>query len=252
MTWTQFSRGFRLDPIAKGSPEALVVLLHDLGAGAATLTLVAAPWAAAVPATAFVALDEPPQRDPASPASAPRDVAAGADATALDRASRHLAPLLDHQLRSRRLDASRLVLVGFGYGGTLALHMVLRHGRSCAGVLAFAAKLVRPLPRIARADHKVRLIACAGDGCIDHGGLRDVVTSLTARGIDARGVSLAGSMLSDEVIRHGGSYLVELVATAQRHRVPRPTLRVGSGQRAFRQNRDVRSNRSQSSRPAAG
>jgi phospholipase/carboxylesterase len=224
MTWTPFPHGLHLDPIAGGSPQALVVLLHDLGAGAATLTLVAARWAAAVPTTAFIAFDGIGQRD--FPRATP---SASAEPAGFDRAMRRVAPLLDRQLRAGGLDASRLVLVGFGYGGTLALDMALHRGRSCAGVLAFAAKLVRPLPRIARADHKVRLIACAGDGDVGHGSLRDIVASLTARGIDVRGVSLACSMLSDEAIRHGGSYLVELVATAQRHRVRRPTLRVGSG-----------------------
>jgi len=46
--------------------------------------------------------------------------------------------------------------------------------------------------------------------------LRDAVAWLTARGLDTRGVVLAGSPMSDEAIRHGGAYLVELVATAQR------------------------------------
>ena len=49
MTWMQFSHGLRLDPIAKGSPEALVVLLYELGASAATLPPIAARWATAVP-----------------------------------------------------------------------------------------------------------------------------------------------------------------------------------------------------------
>ena len=31
MTWKQFSHGFGVNPIVNGSPEALVVLLHDLG-----------------------------------------------------------------------------------------------------------------------------------------------------------------------------------------------------------------------------
>jgi hypothetical protein len=46
--------------------------------------------------------------------------------------------------------------------------------------------------------------------------LCDLVAQLTTRGIDARGILLGGSALSDEAIRHGGAYLVELVATAQR------------------------------------
>lgn len=220
MTWTRFSHGLRLDPIAGGSPQALVVLLHDVGAGAATVTPVAARWATSVPTTAFIALDRIAQSDPPSCGVPLRaTLGAGPEPTALDRAGRHLAPLLDHQLRAGRLDASRLVLVGFGHGGTLALHMVLHHGRTCAGVLAFAAQLLRPRPRILRVDHKIRLIACVGNGDDGHASLRDVVALLTARGIDTRGVLLAGSVVSDEAIRHGGAYLVELVATAQRHRV---------------------------------
>lgn len=219
MTWMQFSNGFRLDPIARGSPEALVVLLHDLGATAATLTPIATRWATTVPTTAFVALDGIAQRDPPSgglPQHAMLDLDGSAEPTELDRGARHLEPLLEQQLRSCRLHASRLVLAGFGYGGTLALHLLLRRGWGCAGVLAFGAKLTRPLPRILRVDHKVRLIECVGDGHIGHSSLRDVVTLLTARGLDTRGVVLTGSPLSDEAIRHGGAYLVELVANAQR------------------------------------
>jgi predicted esterase len=212
MTWTQLSHGLQLAPIARGSPEALVVLLHDHGASPSVLTPVAARWATSVPTTAFIALDGTQQLHPY-----PLEHDASA-AALLDRASRQLAPLLDHELRSHGLEADRLVLVGFGLGGTLALHMALHHGRSC-GVLAFAAKLVRPVPRSLRVDHKIRLIACARDGDDGHGGLRSVVARLVARGIDARGVVLAGSVLSDAPIRHGGAYLVELVATAQRHPV---------------------------------
>ena len=39
---------------------------------------------------------------------------------------------------------------------------------------------------------------------------------IVERGIDTRGVLLMGSALSDETVRHGGAYLVELVASAQR------------------------------------
>jgi predicted esterase len=221
MTWVRFAHGLRLDPIAKGSPEALVAVLHDVGVRAAALTPIAARWAAAVPTTAFIALD----RIAASGRLGAETTHHGeVGAIVLERASRQLAPLLDRQLRSDGLDARRLVLVGFGYGGTLALHMALHHGRSC-GVLAVAARLLRPLPRILGVDQKVRLIACAEDGDGGHGGLRDVVASLTARGIDTRGVVSAGPLLSDAAIRHAGAYLVELVATAQRHRVRRALRR---------------------------
>ena len=219
MTWTRFSHGFRRDPIVKGSPEALVVVLHDIGADAAALTSVGTRWATTVPTAAFVALDVTAQLDPLfcrPPLHTMFDLDASVEPTVLDRVARRLEPLLEQQLRSCRLSAGRMVLVGFGYGGTLALHLLLRQGWSCAGVLAFAAKLMRPLPRMLRVDRKVRLIECVEDGDIGHGRLRDVVALLTGRGIDTRGVLLAASVLSDEAIRHGGAYLVELVATAQR------------------------------------
>ncbi len=219
MSWVQFSHGLRLGPVAKGSPEALVVLLNDVGDCAATLTPVAAHWAPTVPTTAFIALDRIEQLAPPSSDLAPHtmlDLDASVEPTVLDRVARHLEPILEQQLRSYRLNAGRLVMVGFGYGGTLALHLLLRQGLNCAGVLAFAAKLSRPLPRTLTVDRKVRLIDCVRGSHIDHSSLRYVVASLTARGIDTRGVLLAGPPLSDEAIRHGGAYLVELVATAQR------------------------------------
>jgi pimeloyl-ACP methyl ester carboxylesterase len=212
MSWVQFSDGFRLDPVERQPPEALVVLLHDVGGSAAALSPIAARWAPAVPTTAFIALDGLDQVD--RPSSDPLDLTA--DSTALDCATQRLEPLLERQLRFYRLDASWLVLAGFGYGGTIALHTVLRKGWSCAGLLAFTAKLIRPLPRLLRIGCKVRLIESAAPGSDTNNNLRDDVALLTARGIDARGVLLGGSAFSDETIRYGGAYLVELVATAQR------------------------------------
>jgi predicted esterase len=217
MSWMFFRSRLGRDQIAQEPPEALVILLHDLGASAVSLASVAAHWSVSVPAATFIALDGLEQLDAGSfdPGAAPgTDVSA--EPTLLDRASDHLETLLRHQLHSQGLDANRLVLVGFGYGGTLALHLLLRQGWSCAGILAIAAQLVSPLPRILRIDCKVRMVDCAGDAQIDHSRLRERVARLTALGLDTRGVLLAGSPFSENAIRHGGAYLVELVATAQR------------------------------------
>jgi predicted esterase len=188
LTWRQFPHGFRLAPIAKGPPNALVIVLPDSGTAAATLHPVAARWAETVPTTEFIVLGQ----------------------FELDHG------MLQRELRARHLDAGRLVLVGFGDGGTLALHEVLHRGRGCAGVLALGAKLVPPLSPLASLTAKVRLIACGDDATVDHRGLRDFVVRLTSAGVDARGVVLAAPCQSDEALRHAGAYLVELVATAQR------------------------------------
>lgn len=209
MRWMQFSHAVRRDPLAGGTAEALVVLLHDFGASAEALAARTRIWATAAPTTAFVAVAGH-ERTEESTDGAERETRRLADA------KRELLPLLDRQLRSYRLTADRAVLVGIGYGGTLALHMALNRGWICAGVLAYGAKLIRPLPRIMTSDTKVRLIECLDDHSVGYASVRDLVLLLTARGIDIRGVLLAGPLLSDAAIRHGGAYLVELVATAQR------------------------------------
>ena len=103
MSWVQSAQGLRLDPIANGSPEALVVLLHDVGDSAATLTPIAARWATAVPTTAFIALEGIEQLDPPS-CSLPRPTMYAREgvtgSTVLDRAPRHLVAQLEQQLRS--------------------------------------------------------------------------------------------------------------------------------------------------------
>ena len=195
MALVQLPRGFQLDPVDKGPPEALVVVLQDPGVPAEALRPLADRWAPSVPSSAFVVFDGLPQ------STLPE---------------RPLAPLIHDQLRARRLDVDRLVLVGFAEGGTLALRLLLQQGWNCAGVLAFAARSVRPLSRMHRVDHKIRLIDCDKEGDADYSGLRDFVATLTALGLDARGILLPGSPMSDEAIRHGGAYLAELVATAQR------------------------------------
>jgi predicted esterase len=217
MHGTQFSKGFQLNPIAKETPKALVVLLQDFGTPVATLASVAARWAVSVPTSAFVALEV--DERVGQIADAVQNTIAGpggrAEPELLDRAARNLAPLVAQELRARRLDASRLVLVGFGSGGTLALHTVLRRHWNCAGVLAFAPALKDPPPRIVRRSHKIRLIDGIGDIGGVPAGSRDIVSILMDRGIDVRRVRLGGPMLSEEAIRHGALYLAELVATAQ-------------------------------------
>jgi predicted esterase len=217
MPGTLFSQEFRLNPVAKGSPKALVVLLRDPGTWIEAVAAVAARWAASVPAAAFVALDGIRQIEPTSEVvrSTIADPRNGAKPDWLDRAGRSLVPLVAQELRARRLDASQLVLVGFGSGGTLALHLVLRQGWSSAGVLAFAPALKDPLPRSVRRSPKIRLIDSAGNSSGAHAGARDVVSLLVARGVDVRRIRLSGPMLSEEAIRHGALYLAELVATAQ-------------------------------------
>ena len=116
MSWMRFERGRRLDPIAGGRPEALVVLFHDRELSNSALLPVAERWSAAAPTTAFVAFDSIEQLDPKSRVARSHSGLArnpGAEPLALDRIARQLEPLVAQQRRSWRLASNRLVLVGF-------------------------------------------------------------------------------------------------------------------------------------------
>ncbi|HVJ32666.1 MAG TPA: hypothetical protein VND94_06065 [Terriglobia bacterium] len=216
MTWLQFSHGLWQAPSAEQSPKVLAVLLHDATNTIASLTTAVTRWAPNLIATTFIAPTEAELPQPTANGLSPSMPASEVPEKPgeVERAARLAAPQLERQLRFYHLDASRLVLVGFGHGGRLALHLLLQ-GR-CAGALTFAARLTRPLPRIGEISGKVRLVEYAGADHSGYSGMRNVMTSLVARGVDARGVVLGGAGLSDEAIRHGGAYLCELVATAQR------------------------------------
>jgi len=66
MTRKQFSLGFRVNPITKGPPAGLAVLLHDLGAAAERLIADPACWRSSTPNVAFVGVDGIEQLEPLS------------------------------------------------------------------------------------------------------------------------------------------------------------------------------------------
>src|SRR5258708_37822831 len=66
MTRKQFSLGFRVNPITKGPPVGLAVLLQDLGAAAERLIAGPACWRSSTPNAAFVGVDGIEQLEPLS------------------------------------------------------------------------------------------------------------------------------------------------------------------------------------------
>ena len=223
MTWTKAFPGFRLDPIAEGAPDALVVLLHEPAATDATLTNVASCWAPMMPTTAFIAVERngafalPDDGFDSSAGTDPR-----AQLITLDHAARRLETLIRQHARTFGIEARRLVLAGFGSGGTLALWLSMREAWHGAGVLAIGARLALPFPQPRADAGKIRLIECLPGKSGSSSALPDAVALFRARGIDVRGAVLTASCLSDDAARHGGAYLAELVATAQQGVRARP------------------------------
>ena len=213
MSGTQYSQDMIVGPAAEGAPEVLAVLLHDRGVSRQTARSVAARWAAAVPTTAFLI---PACSDEDGHGTAP-------DAALLDAEARRLMPLIVRYLRAYRLDPSRLVLIGCGLGGTLALHLGLRRGLAEAGLLAFAATLTDALWPAGRTTGKVRIIACAEAQEAARTRLGAFMDELIGRSVDVRGVAFDRATERKAMLRLGGAYLAELVATAHRSAdAPRP------------------------------
>lgn len=213
--------GPHLPPRSGGPATSLVVLLHGYGADGRDLIDLGDYWAPLLPGAAFVAPHAP---EPLAVAPVGRQwfgyVArddrerwAGVQSThgALDA-------FLDAELARLDLPGSRLALVGFSQGTMMALHTGLRRKVAPAGIVGFSGIHVLP-PERAMAEFDAEIVA-RPPVLLIHGDLDQVVPpvalpraveSLQARGIevrahlsnglahgiDATGLSLAGSFLSE-------------------------------------------------------
>lgn len=131
------------EALAGGAPDALVVLLHGIGANGEDLIGLADALAPQFPHAAFHAPDAPhPYADagfgyqwfPREPESA--RLAGVREASAVVNA--HVDDLLDAQ----GLDSRRCVLIGFSQGCMAALHAAPRMERPIGGVVGFSGALL--------------------------------------------------------------------------------------------------------------
>ena len=209
--------GPRLGP-KTGDPQALVILLHGLGADGNDLIGLAPHFAEAVPGAAFVSPHAPfpcdmapfgrqwfslQVRDPAA-------ILGGVRAAAT-----HLEAFIERELEARGLSDERLALVGFSQGSMMALHVALRRAKPCAAVVAYSGMLVdgenlgaeiasRPPVLLVHgeADEVVGFPAmAAAEAALKANG---VAVSALARpglghGIDEAGIGAARAMLSEHL-----------------------------------------------------
>ena len=212
--------GPRLAPAAGGPADALVVLLHGVGADGADLIGLAPLFARALPGAAFVAPDVPHPFDLAPFGRqwfgladlAPAALLAGARA-----AAPHLEAFLEDELARARLGPDRLALVGFSQGAMMALHVGLRRARPVAAILAYSGALVGLVALAAEIRSRPPVMLVHGDAdpvvpfaalAAARAGLEAVGVAVEAHarpglghGIDEAGVELGAGFLA----RHLGS-----------------------------------------------
>ncbi|HVJ52472.1 MAG TPA: PHB depolymerase family esterase [Aliidongia sp.] len=193
---TETLYGPRRNP-ATGPADALVVLLHGLGADGADLIELAGPLGAVLPQAAFVAPDAPEPCDMAPygrqwfslQSREPAALAAGAD-----RAAPVLAAFIEAELAARRLDASRLALVGFSQGTMMALHLGLRLDPAPAAIVGFSGLLVAP-ERLAAERHgtpPILLIHGTADDIVPFAMLDRAMAGLRAAGLAPASLACPG------------------------------------------------------------
>ncbi|MBI1260573.1 MAG: prolyl oligopeptidase family serine peptidase [Rhizobiales bacterium] len=134
---------------ASGKTDSLVILCHGYGSDGQDLMGLVPHWQKRLPNIAFAAPNGP-ERCPGSPTGyqwfaltrlAPEEIARGVEmaAPALDQ-------YIETQLDRLKLDASRLVLVGFSQGTMMSLHVGLRRAGAPAGILGFSGLMASPPP----------------------------------------------------------------------------------------------------------
>jgi phospholipase/carboxylesterase len=137
--------GPRIEP--RGTPAALVVLLHGYGANGDDLIALAEGWRGRLPQAAFVAPNAP-EAIPGMPGALQwfpltlRDPSERWRGVVAARPG--LDGFLDAELARYGLAGGRLVLVGFSQGTMLALHVGLRRRAAPAAIVGYSGPLAGP------------------------------------------------------------------------------------------------------------
>ena len=137
--------GPRFGPASGEAPQALVVLLHGLGADGNDLIGLAPVWARELPSVAFVSPHAPfpcdmapfgrqwfslQRRDPHSMLAGVSAVVPAVNA------------FLDAELERAGLGPERQALVGFSQGTMTSLYAALRRDQPVAGILGYSGRLI--------------------------------------------------------------------------------------------------------------
>ena len=137
--------GPSVGPKAGGAPDALIILLHGVGADGNDLIALAPFYQQAVPGAFIIAPDAPFRFD-----MAPfgyqwfslQDFRPETRLNGVQTAAPILDAFIDAQLAEHGLTADRLVLIGFSQGSMVGLHAALRRNPPVAGIIAHSGMLV--------------------------------------------------------------------------------------------------------------
>lgn len=137
--------GPRFGPAGGGQPEALVVMLHGVGADGNDLIGIAPMWAQLLPTVAFVAPNGPAPCDMAPYGYqwfSLQDRGPAAMLAGVQTAAPIVNAFLDRELERHGLGPDKLAVVGFSQGTMTALYTAPRRPAPVAGILGYSGALI--------------------------------------------------------------------------------------------------------------
>jgi phospholipase/carboxylesterase len=159
--------GPRFGPVAGGTPEQLIILLHGVGADGRDLLEVAPHWGQVLPNALFVAPNAPYRYDQGLSGYQWFSSGERVESKVLNGVQ-SVAPFvhrfIDSELAAASLSAAELALVGFSQGTMMSLYVALRRPEPVAGVLGYSGRLIGP-------DLLVDEIQCRPPVFLSHGGM---------------------------------------------------------------------------------
>lgn len=139
--------GPRHGPAKGGDADALVILLHGVGADGADLIGLAPHFADVLPGAAFVAPNAPYRCDMAPMGYqwfSIQDLDPAARLAQIRHTAAVLDSFIDDELAKHGLADDRLALVGFSQGTMMSLFVGPRRATACAGIMGFSGRLESP------------------------------------------------------------------------------------------------------------
>ncbi len=210
--------GPRVAPAGGGEADALVVLLHGLGADGNDLIGLAPQLGQVLPGAAFVSPHAPFPCDMAPYGRqwfSLQDRAPAALESGVRMAAPILGGFLDAELERVGLGDDRLALVGFSQGTMMALFVALRRARPCAGVLGYSGALIGAgvLAGEIKSKPSVLLIHGQADEVVPFQAMPAAVAALEANRVPVRSAGRPGlgHGIDPEGLSLGARFLMEIL-----------------------------------------
>ncbi|AHC73655.1 putative esterase [Candidatus Endolissoclinum faulkneri L5] len=198
MTQIKQIYGPSLEPSSGDKAEALVVMLHGLGADGNDLIEVARIWAPEMGSVAFIAPHAPFPCDITHSGRQWFNLMHDGDHNSMHTSMRKTAEILNHflnvELDRLSITANKLALVGFSQGTMIALYTALRRLPPIAGIVGYSgALIVEDIPEDPITSRpQVLLIHGTLDNVVPFSAMEAAQSSLTSAGITVTSISRPG------------------------------------------------------------